>query len=134
MLIGEVVSITGLTRDTIRFYEKKGLIKVKRSESQWNNYKDYDSHTIRQLSLIKEGKGLGFTLNEIAELLELIEDNQASCEVLSVKIKGKLQDIDQKIYDLQAMKQMILNRIGNLGSECNSSISNCQTILKVETA
>ena len=77
---------------------------------------------------------LGFTLNEIKELLELIESNQATCEVLSTKIQSKLGDIDQKISRLQNMKKMILERLGDLGNDCDSLNTNCQSISKKKTA
>jgi DNA-binding transcriptional MerR regulator len=134
MRIGEVVSITGLTKDTIRFYEKTGLIKVKRSSSEWNNYKDYDINAIQHLNLIKEGKMLGFTLNEIKELLELIESNQATCKILSTKIQSKLGEIDQKITRLQNMKKIILERLCDIEKDCDSLNINCQSISKKKTA
>ena len=53
MLIGEICKKTELSRDTIRFYEKKGLIKVKQTESEFNNYKDYTEQNLRRLLLIR---------------------------------------------------------------------------------
>lgn len=130
MLIGEIVSKTGLTKDTIRFYEKKGLIKVQRSDSEWNNYKNYSLEILEQLLLIKKAKGFGFTLNEIAEIFNLIKRNQASCEVLSNKVKEKVNEIDKKIKELKSLKKMILNKMG-YSSNCNQKIekpSNCKGI------
>jgi len=129
MLIGEIVSKTSLSRDTIRFYEKKGLIKVSRTESEWNNYKDYNEETVDRLFLIKKAKGFGFTLNEIAEILEMFDLNQATCEVMAIKVKEKLSAIDEKINDLNEMKSMIINKIKNVGGECiSNSEDNCQSI------
>ena len=127
MLIGEVVSKTGLTKDTIRFYEKKGLIKVKRSDSEWNNYKNYDTATLHQLLLIKKAKGFGFTLNEIADLFDLLAIDKASCGVLSEKVSEKLQDIDEKIKALQDMKKMILSRINGAQGNCKKE-GNCKSL------
>ena len=77
MLIGEISKKTELSRDTIRFYEKRGLIKVESSVSEFNNYKEYTEDTLRRLLLIKKTKRFGFTLNEISELLELVDLNKA---------------------------------------------------------
>jgi DNA-binding transcriptional MerR regulator len=135
MLIGEIVEKSGLTKDTIRFYEKKGLIKVGRSTSEWNNYKNYSSEVLNQLFLIKKAKGFGFTLNEIAELLELIEKNEASCTILSNKVKKKLNDIDQKIKELQSLKKIILSKVNGTSTNCVSNgKNNCKTIEIDKTA
>lgn len=136
MLIGEVVSKTGLPKDTIRFYEKKGLIKVNRSLSEWNNYKDYSLEVLDQLLLIKKAKGFGFTLNEIAEIFELIKNNGASCQILSEKVKEKLSEIDNKIKELKNLKKMILNNINSNNTDCESNEldSNCKTIEIEKTA
>ena len=82
MQIGQLCRTTGMTKDTIRFYEKIGLLPpVKRKP---NGYKDYPESIIEQIKLLKHAKELGFTLNEIKE-----------------------QEIDDKIFKLQAFKQEI---------------------------
>ena len=129
MLIGEVENKTNLSRDTIRFYEKKGLIKVGRSDSEWNNYKDYNQEALDKLFLIKKAKGFGFTLNEISEILEMFDDNMATCEIMSLKVKEKLTKIDQKIKDLNDIKMMIIGRIQNIPDGCKpQSSENCQNL------
>ncbi len=127
MLIGEIVNKTKLTRDTIRFYEKKGLIKVNRTDSEWNNYKNYNEETLNRLFLIKKAKGFGFTLNEIAELLEMFDMNIATCEIMAIKVKEKLTRIDEKIKGLNEMKVMILDKIEKTQNECSLvSKNNCE--------
>jgi len=68
MLIGELSKRTGLSRDTIRFYEKQGLIKVGRRERRVNNYKEYSDGILRHLLLFNKIKSYGFTLNELPKL------------------------------------------------------------------
>ena len=130
MLIGEIAKKTCLSRDTIRFYEKKGLIAVDRTDSEWNNYKSYSAATLNRLMLIKRAKGFGFTLNEIAEILDLCEMNAATCNVMSDKIQEKLTAIDQKIKELKAMKKMIYGKMKEAEQIClpNSENDNCQIV------
>lgn len=129
MRIGEIVNKTSLSKDTIRFYEKKGLIKVGRTDSEWNNYKNYNEETLTKLLLIKKVKGFGFTLNEIAEILEMFDKNIATCEIMAIKVKEKLNRIDEKIKDLNEMKMMIIGRIENIQGECiPNSKENCKII------
>jgi DNA-binding transcriptional MerR regulator len=80
MLIGELSKRSGLTSDTIRFYEKQGLIKIGRREWRVNNYKEYPESVLRRLLLLKKIKSYGFTLNESAEIIALIDANLASCD------------------------------------------------------
>lgn len=130
MLIGEVCKQTKLSRDTIRFYEKKGLITAAVPVSKFNNYKNYTIENVEQLQVIKKAKKFGFTLNEIADLLELVANDKANCKTLGTKLKNKLEDIDQKITALQEMKEMILKRIEEAVTVCSSKQNdqNCKSI------
>ena len=69
MLIGELAAKSGLSRDTIRFYEKQGLISVSWKERRDNNYKEYSDEVLETLLTIKRVKSFGFTLNEAADLI-----------------------------------------------------------------
>lgn len=105
MLIGELCRKTDMTKDTIRFYEKIGLLaQIKR---QANGYKDYSDNHVEQLNLLKHAKELGFTLNEIKELSELLFSNKLTHLEMNAFLKSKEQEIDNKILQLQAFKQEI---------------------------
>lgn len=130
MLIGEVVKKTGLSRDTIRFYEKKNLITVGRTDSEWNNYKKYSEEVIGDLILIKKAKSFGFSLNEIKELLELYRSNEASCDVLRFHLENKLKSIDEKINSLQQMRNSLVDKFNIASKSCNiESTDNCKIIV-----
>lgn len=127
MLIGEISIKTQLSRDTIRFYEKKGLIKVAQSNSEFNNYKNYSEENLKKLMLIKKAKKFGFTLNEIKEILNLFQMNEANCSTMRNKITTKIQDIDLRIRELENMKALILSQVKNASSKCGNKQekSNC---------
>lgn len=131
MLIGELVKKTGLSRDTIRFYEKKGLISVGRKERRDNNYKEYSDEVLERLTMIKKIKSFGFTLNETDELLEMIGMNTASCSTISSKMVDKVAIIDAKIQELVEVKQLMMGILGKESSCCTSQVSdkNCPTIV-----
>lgn len=128
MLIGEIVNKTGLSRDTIRFYEKQGLIKTNADKGATNNYKVYTDEVLNRLLLIKRIKGFGFTLNETSDLLDLIEMNQASCKTVSKQAEEKIAVIDQKIQELQDMKKLM----GSLNSDCctPNNDDNCPALVQ----
>jgi DNA-binding transcriptional MerR regulator len=116
MLIGELAKQSGFSRDTIRFYEKQGLIEVGKKERRFNNYKEYSQETLKRLLVIKRLKGFGFTLNETGEFLSLIEENAASCNNVSEKISEKAALIDKKIEELKQIKQLMLAGV----DDCNT--------------
>lgn len=131
MLIGELAKKTDLSRDTIRFYEKKGLISVGRKERRDNNYKEYSAEVLERLFLIKKIKSFGFTLNETDELLEMIGMNTATCSSLSSKVTDKIAMIEAKIQELGEVKQMMTNLLGNKNSCCTPQVpdQNCPVLV-----
>lgn len=120
MLIGELSEKAGLSRDTIRFYEKQGLIAVGRKERRFNNYKEYSTITLQRLQQIKRIKGFGFTLKETAEFLDMIQSNQASCGNVSEKIVEKVALIEQKIIQLQEIKTLMMSSVKKCLLDCTS--------------
>jgi DNA-binding transcriptional MerR regulator len=130
MLIGELSIKTGLSRDTIRFYEKQGLIKITRNNRRTNNYKDYSDEICERLRAIKQIKGFGFTLVEVAEILEMIERKENSCGNVSEKAFEKINLIEQKIAELQNVKNMLLCGIDECKTLCEATnqTDNCQIL------
>jgi len=124
MRIGELCQKTELTKDTIRFYEKKGLLKVKRSTSPYNNYKEYTFYHLERLELIKKAKRFGFTLNEITALLELFDAKKANCSTLKEKLTEKITDIDRRIEELKDFKSSILKEIKVAQDACKGTHRN----------
>ncbi len=119
MLIGELSNKTGFSRDTIRFYEKQGLISVGRKERRFNNYKEYSDEIFQRLLQIKRIKSLGFTLNETFELVEMVEMNEATCAYVSDKIEAKVRLIEEKIVEMINLKSLLLNGMKNCEGVCN---------------
>jgi DNA-binding transcriptional MerR regulator len=134
MLIGEIVNKTGLSKDTIRFYEKYGLIKIGRKERRGNNYKEYSEEILDRLLTIKRLKGFGFTLNEITEVLDMIEVNEASCYNMKDKIEDKVSLLDEKIKELIKIRSMLLRGVSKCQVGCTPSNSeaNCAVLVSDE--
>lgn len=108
MLINELSKRSGVSIHTIRFYEKSGLIKGRRDETvKSNNYFHYDEDTVEQLTLIRDAKSIGFTINEIAQLMDAWYNNKITTAEKLAVLDEKLQSIEEKIAQLQAMKQLI---------------------------
>lgn len=104
MKIGEVARISGTGIETIRFYEREGLLLE--PERRPSGYRQYDEATVERLSYIRQAKELGFTLAEIKELLEL-SFAHSNCEHIRQRAEGKITDIESKIRSLQQMKRSL---------------------------
>jgi MerR family copper efflux transcriptional regulator len=105
MKIGELSALSGLSIDTIRFYEKQGLIPPPRRTD--TNYRMYDADSPRRLIFIRKARDLGFTLQEIGQLLALSEDGHAGAGDVKQRAKAKLSDLDRKIAEMQEMRRSL---------------------------
>lgn len=105
LTIGQVARKTGLTVETVRFYEKKGLILTpERSES---GYRQYSPDTLKRLNFILRAKEVGFTLNDIAELLDLRRKPGTTCTDIKLRALGKMEDIEHKMKDLEKIHESL---------------------------
>ena len=118
MLIGELSKRTGFSRDTIRWYEKIGLIKTDRKARTSNNYRQYNQATLDRLMLIKQVKSFGFTLKETEEILFLKEVNTLNCASMIDLINPKLQHIAAQIASLQQLQAKLITAQQQCSGRC----------------
>jgi MerR family transcriptional regulator, copper efflux regulator len=105
MNIGKLAALAGVRTATVRFYERRGLLGVvPRTES---GYRRYDEAAAHRLRFIKHAQELGFSLDEIRELLDLRVDDPASCQRVEVTARGKVRVIQQRIRELERMRQTL---------------------------
>lgn len=105
LTIGQVAKRAGVTHDTIRLYERYGLIE--KPERAPNGYRQYTEEVINRLRFINRAKVMGFTLKEIAELLEIRRTSQNTCDDMHEQATLKLTDVDQKLSELQQLRQAL---------------------------
>ena len=118
LTIGKVARKAGVGIETIRFYERKGLIeKPPRKES---GYRQFPVETVSRIRFIRQAKELGFTLEEIKELLSLKHDLSAKSGDVKMKVESKIKDIRGKIRILQNMEK-ILAELANSCDGCGSA-------------
>lgn len=114
MLIGELSKKTGLSKDTIRFYEKMGLIEAEERQAGTRTYMEFSPAMLERVVIITQGKSLGFTLNEIKYLIESWGNAaMPTSEKLKV-IDRKLDEISEKMQQLNEIKIYLIakrNRI-----------------------
>ncbi len=122
--IGQVADHAGIGIETVRFYERRGLIEdPPRTES---GYRQYPQDVIARLRFIKRAKGLGFSLKEIAELLSLRLDPSTTCGDIKKRTENKIADVEEKIRSLQNMKKA-LKKLAATCSE-DGSVRECSIL------
>lgn len=110
MLIHELSKRTGVSSHTIRFYEKSGLIKGARKEHiKSNKYLHYTEETVEKLELIRDAKSIGFTLSEIAQLIDAWYSNTITLAEKLAILDTQLVNIDNRIKLLKDMKKLVVN-------------------------
>ncbi|MEM8908401.1 MAG: MerR family transcriptional regulator [Bacteroidota bacterium] len=117
MKIGELASRTGVTRDTIRFYERSGLLKSITRPFEWNNYKDYGDENVERIKIIKCLKKFGLTLKEGKEILQEKDSNPNIDVYRREKAAKKLQEIEKKIAELEKVKNNLLAILNNTANK-----------------
>lgn len=103
--IGELAKGAGLSVETLRYYERRGLIPPPARLA--SGYRSYPASTLDRLLFIRRGKQLGFSLDEIAQLLQLDMDPQLSAAQVKAQVDAKIAAVEQKIADLQQLRQSL---------------------------
>lgn len=103
--IGEVAKRAEVGIETIRFYERKGLLDE--PDRRPSGYRQYEESVIARLQFIRRAKELGFTLSEINELLGLWFDTNTKCCDVHKKAAKKIEEIEDKVRSLNGMKRSL---------------------------
>jgi len=121
--IGKLAKMAGVNIQTIRFYERQGILKpVNRLDS---GYRLYTKDSLKTLNFIRQAKQLGFSLHEIKELLGLRIKSSGSRENVRTKANTKLQEDREKIKSLKTLERTLKSLIG----DCEGKVSQCCPII-----
>ena len=115
LTIGQVAKQAGIGVETVRFYEREGLIEEPGRKA--SGYRQFDEAVIARLRFIRRAKDLGFTLSEIKDLLSLKVDPHTTCADVKQRAQGKIEDIESRIASLQRMKRALTK----LSKACSGS-------------
>jgi DNA-binding transcriptional MerR regulator len=106
MRIGQLADQTGVTVQTVRYYERRGLLKTPARLA--SGYRSYSTDAVRRIRFIKRSQELGYTLVEIASLLELSETRPHDTAKARAIVETRIRNIDNKIRDLQRMRDELI--------------------------
>lgn len=125
--IGQIASCSGVTIDTIRVYERHGLIEA--PERRSNGYRHYPKQSIKRIHFIKWAQTLGFTLKEVKELLAIDRSSSSyACEEAFRLVEFKLGIIEKKLKGLIQFKEAL----GSIIQTCDRTGENCPVLEALE--
>jgi MerR family transcriptional regulator, copper efflux regulator len=107
MLVGELCKLTGLSKDTIRHYESKGLLRPKLLAAGTRSYRHYDEQSIERLELIRIGAKSGMSLGEMKPILDNLMAGSIPFEGQRQVVRDQLTRIDERITELKAAKKLL---------------------------
>src|ERR1700733_2980898 len=119
MKIGSVANKAEVSIDTLRFYEREGLISTPRR--LFSGYRDYPDDVLDRIEFIKEAKGLGFTLREIKELLSMGVRSTRECGPVTHKAQQKLAEMDSEIARLGRLRRTLRKMVRDCDGSCMQS-------------
>lgn len=127
--IGQVAKKVQVNIETIRYYERQGLIPTPPRRD--SGYRQYPEETIARVMFVRKAQGLGFTLKEIAGLLALRVDPGTTCDNVRLLAEEKIANIEGKIRTLQRMREVLTE----LAASCSgrASTSKCPILEALET-
>ncbi|MGA0531212.1 MerR family transcriptional regulator [Hansschlegelia sp. KR7-227] len=121
--IGELGRATDTKVETIRYYERIGLLAAPRRTP--GNYRAYDGAHLNRLSFIRRSRDLGFSIDQIRALLDLADHKDRPCAAVDEIAKGHLAEVERKIADLTALRAELKSMIQQCG---HGAVRDCRII------
>lgn len=119
LTIGRLAERGGVNLETIRYYEREGLMLAPPRKS--SGHRAYSPSALRRLRFIKRAKELGFSLGEIRELLALRRDPDQPCADVIRQIEAKTGEVERKIAHLRAIRRALIHLKGSCEGDCHVS-------------
>jgi Cu(I)-responsive transcriptional regulator len=123
LTIGDLARTTGTKVETIRYYERIGLLSAPARTS--GNYRAYGAADLGRLSFIRRSRDLGFPLEQVRALLGLADDRKQDCAAVDIIARRHLAEVERKITDLTALRRELRDLIGQCG---HGTVAECRII------
>jgi DNA-binding transcriptional MerR regulator len=130
MRVSEVASAAEVSVQTLRYYERRGLFRIVPQRSA-TGHREYDSDTVQRVRFIRKAQDVGFTLEEIRELLEL-RDRRPSPEQVRKLASAKVKDLNDRLQYLTAIRDLLVGMIDECA--CSKTSGDCPIIDALERA
>ena len=123
MRIGELAKATGTKAETIRYYEREGILPA--ADRTDSNYRDYSPDHLAALTFVRRARQLGFSMAQVRELLALSDHEDKPCQDVDQLVQDQLEEVERKIEDLQSLQ----SELGFMLKSCRSDkIGECRIV------
>ena len=112
MRIGELAKTAGVTPDTVRYYEREGLLPA--PERTPSGYRNYGPEVLDDLRFIKKAQALGLKLSDVREVLEISSGGRQPCEHVRAKVTARLGEVDQRLRELRNLRATLRETLERL--------------------
>ena len=109
LLIGRLASLTGVKPDTIRFYERSGLLS--KPQRLASGYRIYDDAALKQVRFIRKAQALGFSLDEIQRIMSLRGQGKETCRCVVAMAEATLTETQSKLEELRKFKDTLATNL-----------------------
>lgn len=130
MRTGELAAQAHVNSQTLRYYERRGLLREPARTP--SGYRDYGDDAVRVVRFVKRAQQLGFTLDDIEDLLHLAEGGPDSCDEARAMARGRIDDLQQRIDVLVGMRDALARLIATCGE--SRAERHCPILQDIETA
>ncbi|GGD64893.1 MerR family DNA-binding protein [Erythrobacter arachoides] len=123
MRIGELARATGTKAETIRYYEREGILPA--ADRTDSNYRDYSENHLAALTFVRRARELGFSMAQVRELLALSDHDDKPCGNVDQLVQRQLAEVERKIADLTALR----TELGEMLRSCRAErIGECRIV------
>jgi len=129
LLIGEVAKQAGVHRETIRYYERVGLLQ--KPLRRRSGYRVYSPDAVARVHFIKRAQNLGFSLDEVREIINFSKAGRSPCSRVRRTLRQKLEDVNRRIAELSEFRQELadfLEELESVPDQADSSAHVCALI------
>ncbi len=112
MRIGELAKSAGVTPDTIRYYEREGLLPL--ADRTPGGYRDYGPGVVADLQFIKKAQALGLKLSDVREVLEISSGGRPPCEHVRATVSARLTEVERRLKELRALRSTLRETLERL--------------------
>ena len=108
--IGELAKATGVSTDTLRHYERKGVLHSQRAG---NGYREYPEDALERVRIVRQGLAIGFTLDELRSIFKVFDRGEAPCQQVRSLAAGKLAQIETHLQEVTALRDDLKNALAD---------------------
>ncbi len=121
MKISELAQTTGVTADTLRYYEKQGLLNV--PQRQDNGYRSFSAADVQRVRFVRSAQTLGFSLAQIREVLPDLEQGRMGRTGIEARLNAKIAEIDARFAELRRLRRELVQTLASLSCAVDASLT-----------